>query len=848
MVRTSSRGRRSRAFTVFLSVTAVFVVVVLVGGGLAIWTVQRSFPQLSGELTVPGLDGVVTVQRDDAGIPTIEADNAHDLFLAQGFVHAQDRFWEMDFRRHVTSGRLAELFGESQVGTDTFVRTLGWRAVAEAEVQLLDEQTLGWYQAYADGVNAYLGQRSGADLSLEYAVLGLQIPGYEPEKWTPADSVAWLKAMAWDLRSNLEDEIDRALLATDLTPEQVAQLYPPYPYTVNPTILQSDVAVPAPASVGSATPLEPVSDATVESLVALKDILRKMPVLLGRAGPDIGSNSWVVSGALTASGKPLLANDPHLGPAMPSVWYQMGLRCSTVSEECPFAVAGFSFSGMPGIIIGHNERVAWGFTNLGPDVADLFLEKVTGDTVEVDGVATPLTIRDETVKVAGGADVPIRIRWSSHGPLVTGISDDFGDIAADYPATADLPEGSYELSLQWTALTPGRTPGAIFAVNRATDWESFRAGARLFDVPSQNLVYADIDGNIGYQAPGLIPIRQSGDGTHPQPGWFASTAWAGYVDFDSLPSLYNPPSGYIVTANNAVASESSTPLLTRDWDAGYRASRIVELVELVSASGDGFTAEDMSAIQADNANAFAKRIAPFIADLAPSGNARLGKQFLDGWDFHDDADSAQAAYFNIFWRNLLEGTFAPKLPDEIPPAGGSQWFQVVGTLLDEPDSEWWAGPDDNIVTRDDAIMLALSRAWTEAQDLMGNDPEEWSWGELHTLTVRNASFGESGIAPIEMLFNRGPYELAGGSSVVNAVGWYAPEGYVVDWVPSMRQVVDLADLDSSTWINLTGASGHAFHANYIDQTPLWQRHETRAWPFTPDAVTEATRDTLTLVP
>ena len=848
MARTATPGRRSRAFTVFLSIVAVFVVVVLIGGGFVVWTVQRSFPQLAGEISVPGLDGEVSVLRDDAGIPTLEAESAHDLYLAQGFVHAQDRFWEMDFRRHVTSGRLSELFGDAQVGTDTFVRTLGWRAVAEEEVKLLDEETLGWYQAYADGVNAYLEQKSGADLSLEYAVLGLQNPGYEPEKWTPADSVAWLKAMAWDLRSNLEDEIDRALLATELTPEQLAQVYPPYPYDENPTIVPSAAPVPAPASVGEATAFSAVSDETVESLVQLRGILTKMPALLGRAGSDIGSNSWVVSGDLTESGKPLLANDPHLGPALPSVWYQMGLRCSTVSDACPFDVAGFSFSGMPGIIIGHNDRIAWGFTNLGPDVADLYLEKVSEDTVELDGVSEPLTIREETVKVAGGEDVPIRIRSTSRGPLVTGISDEFGTIAADYPATAELPEGSYELSLQWTALTPGRTPGAIFAVNKATDWASFREGAKLFDVPSQNLVYADVDGNIGYQAPGLIPIRRSGDGTVPQPGWTSTTGWAGYLTFDSLPSQYNPAAGYIVTANNAVAGSGSPTMITRDWDAGYRASRIVERIEEGIDSGGAFTAEDMSSIQADNANAIAERMAPFIADLAPSSNASLGKKLLDGWDFQDDADSAQSAYFNIFWRNLLENSFAPKLPESVPPAGGSQWFQVVGALLEDPDSDWWAGPDDNIVTRDDALTLALSEAWTEASRLMGDNPENWTWGELHTLTIRNGSFGESGIAPIEMLFNRGPYELAGGSSVVNAVGWYAPDGYTVDWVPSMRQVVDLADFDSSTWINLTGASGHAYHANYVDQTPLWQKHETRVWPFSPDAVEDAARDTLTLVP
>ncbi len=853
MARTATPGRRSRAFTVFLSIVAVFVVVVLLGGGFIVWTVQRSFPQLSGELTVSGLDGKVSVLRDDAGIPTLEADSAHDLFLAQGFVHAQDRFWEMDFRRHVTSGRLSELFGETQVGTDTFVRTLGWRAVAEEEVKMLDEETLGWYQSYADGVNAYLDQRDGTDLSLEYAVLGLQNPGYEPEEWTPADSVAWLKAMAWDLRSNLEDEIDRALLASELTPEQLAQVYPPYPYNQNPTIISAAVPAPAPASAGWSTPLPAVSDGTldidtVDSLIQLRGILTKMPVLLGRAGSDIGSNSWVVSGQHTESGMPLLANDPHLGPALPSVWYQMGLRCSTVSEECPFDVAGFSFSGMPGIIIGHNDRIAWGFTNLGPDVADLYLEKVSGDTVELDGVAEPLTIREETVRVAGGDDVPIRIRSTSHGPLVTGISGEFESIASDYPATAELPAGSYELSLQWTALTAGRTPGAIFAVNRATDWDSFREGAKLFEVPSQNLVYADVDGNIGYQAPGLIPIRRSGDGTTPQPGWTTSTGWSGYLPFDSLPTLFNPDAGYIVTANNAVIGSGSPTLITRDWDAGYRAARIVERIEEGIESGAGFTVDDMSSIQADNANAIAERMAPYLADLAPSSNARLGKRLLDGWDFQDDADSAQSAYFNIFWRNLLENSFAPKLPDAVPPAGGSQWFQVVGSLLDKPESEWWAGPDDNIVTRDDALTLALSEAWTEATGLMGDDPENWTWGELHTLTIRNGSFGESGIAPIEMLFNRGPYELAGGSSVVNAVGWYAPAGYEVDWVPSMRQVVDLADFDASTWINLTGASGHAYHANYVDQTPLWQKHETRAWPFSPDAVRKSARDTLTLLP
>ncbi|MFU8946403.1 penicillin acylase family protein [Mycetocola zhadangensis] len=844
MVPRTPRAPRSKWFTVLLSVVGVLVVLVLVAGGIVAFTVQRSFPQLSGEISVPGLDDKVTVYRDDAGVPMVEADSATDLFMAQGFVHAQDRFWEMDFRRHVTSGRLAELFGESQVETDTFVRTLGWRKVAEQEVELLDPTTLSWYQAYADGVNAYLAERSGAELSLEYAVLGLQNPGYEPEKWTPADSVAWLKAMAWDLRSNLADEIERTILATAVSPEQLADLYPPYPYGENPTVLSNEATPFGEPPVEIEAPLQ----ASVDSLIALKDVMSSMPTLLGRAGSDIGSNSWVVSGNLTESGKPLLANDPHLGPSLPSVWYQMGLRCSTVSAECPFDVAGFSFSGMPGIIIGHNARIAWGFTNLGPDTADLYLEKVADANYELDGTLRPLTVREEVVKVAGGDDVPITIRSTERGPLVTNLTGDFSAIAADYPATSALPEGVYELSLQWTALTPGRTAGAIFAVNAASDWSTFREGAKLFEVPSQNLVYADVDGNIGYQAPGLIPIRSSGDGTTPQPGWTSASGWQGYIPFEALPSTFNPAEGYIVTANNAVVDASYPYLITKDWDAGYRADRINDRIRGLVDESTPITSELMSDIQADNYNAMAEVVQPYLDELTPAGNAKNGKSLLEGWNFEDDADSAQSAFFNIFWRTLLEQNFADNLPKSLPPAGGSQWFSIVTRLLAQPNSAWWTNEDLNVLNRDDALTAALSAAWTEAVNLMGDDPEDWTWGELHTLTLRNASFGESGIAPIEWLFNRGPYELAGGSSVVNATGWYAPNGYVVDWVPSMRQVIDLADPDASTWVNLAGASGHAFAPTYTDQTELWQEHKTRQWIFTPDAVGTAAADVLTLTP
>ena len=869
-----SKGhRRARRLVIALGVV---VTLVLVTAGLGVWTVTRSFPTLAGSVDITGLSSAVTVTRDDAGIPQITAQTAADLFLAEGYVHAQDRFWEMDFRRHVTSGRLSELFGESQVGTDTFVRTLGWRAVAEQEVALLDPVILSYYQSYADGVNAYLDTHQGADLSFEYAILGLQNPGYEVEPWTPTDSVAWLKAMAWDLRSNLDDEIDRALLSTTLTPAEVSELHPDYPAGQHPTITSSQpVTVP---SAGASEAVDPSAESTdvpaalspasvgsyARALTELRAHLGSVPELLGPAGGEIGSNSWVVSGRLTDTGMPLLANDPHLGPALPSVWYQVGLRCQSITADCPFDVSGYSFSGMPGIIIGHNERIAWGFTNLGPDVADLYIEKITGASYEFDGVAKPLLLRDEKISVAGGDDVKIEIRSTDHGPLLSGFEGTpYRQIATDFPEAAGLPPApaaeagaeptgvdvtTYELSLQWTALTPGRTASAIFALNQATDWASFRAAAALFEVPAQNLTYADVDGNIGYQAPGLIPVRASGNGTVPVPGWTSQYGWTGAIPFDALPSTFNPPSGYIVTANNAATDPSYPYLLTADWDLGYRANQITARLQELIAAKTPLTARLMSGIQADNYSALAAALVPALQQVRLTGDAAEAQKLLDGWDYQVDADSAAAAYFNVIWRTLLHDMFSGKIDEGAALTGGDRAFAVVTSLIDQPASPWWSNPANGTVGQESMLRRVMTDAAAESADLMGSNPADWQWGSIHTLELRNASFGESGIAPLEWLFNRGPYELAGGSGVVNAVGWDATQGYQVDWVPSMRQVISLENFDDSTWINLTGASGHAFHTNYTDQAPLWRDHETRPWLFTPAAINNDASNTLTLQP
>ncbi len=861
-------GRRGLRIVAWVFVG--ILVIALVAAGLGVWTVQRSFPTVSGAVSVEGLAGEVTVQRDSRGIPTITAQSSGDLFFAQGYVHAQDRFWEMDFRRHLTSARLSELFGESQLGTDTFLRTLGWHRVAEQEVQALDAETRGYYEAYADGVNAYLAEHQGAELSLEYAVLGLQNSEYAPEPWKPADSVAWLKAMAWDLRTNIEDETARALEAQFLDTEQLADLYPGYPFDEHPVILAEDPAgenvLAAREHVDATTAGAPLGD-RIETAVsamggaALTQLLEKVDGIITAQGEGVGSNSWVISGEHTSTGKPLLANDPHLGAELPSVWTQMQLRCATLTDECPFAVAGFSFSGLPGIVIGHNDDVAWGFTNLTTDVADLFIEATDGDRYWYDGEWRDMTTREETIQVANGEDTVITVRETVHGPVVSGLTDDFTAIAtspfteqADGTITA-LGTGALEpepglenaaVTLRWTALDAGSTAKAIFALNTAQDFTDFRYAASLFDVPAQNLIYADTSGNIGYQAPGRLPIRADGQqGFLPTPGWDSSFDWQGFIPFEAQPWIYNPGSGYIVTANNAIVNDEYPYFLSRDWDYGYRAARITELIEERIAEGP-LDASDLAEMQMDNEMPAADTLKQAYENLDTDDDAlQAALNLLANWDGQNDQESAAAAFANVLWEQVTAELVAGHGGD-IPRDDQSRFARVFELQLADPESQWWT--DGDSASQQELFERAADKAIAEIQELQGENQANWNWGELHALSLTHGTFGESGIAPIEVLFNRGPYAASGGPGVVNATGWELGQGYETVTVPSMRMVIDVSDWDASTWQNLTGQSGHAFHKHYTDQTEGWAQGEQYTWAYTPEAVSTGTADTLILRP
>ncbi|WP_405860594.1 penicillin acylase family protein [Streptomyces sp. NBC_01515] len=897
------KGRKARLL--------VLVLVMAIIGGIAygaywsVSTVRASLPQTTGSITLDGLSGPVDVKRDSYGIPQIYASSDADLFMAQGYVQAQDRFYEMDVRRHMTAGRLSEMFGKSQVKDDEFLRTLGWDRVAQKEYDTkLSASTKKYLQAYAKGVNAYLKGKDGKDISLEYAALGFKYD-YTPEKWTPVDSVAWLKAMAWDLRGNMKDEIDRALMTSRLGPQQIADLYPDYPYSRNQPIVtegeydeytktfdggDSSSSTSTSGTTGSTSSSS--GSALTSQLAGLSNVLDDLPTAVGVNGQGIGSNSWVVAGKNTITGKPLLANDPHLEASLPSVWYQMGLHCRVISSKCQYDVSGYTFAGMPGVVIGHNQDIAWGMTNSGVDVTDLYLEKLSGDGYLYDGTTKPFTTRTETIKVAGGASKKIVVRETNNGPLLSDRNDELvqvGKKAAVDTAAPDRGDG-YGISLRWTAEDAGTTMDAVFAIDKASDWSEFRSASAKFDVPSQNLVYADTKNNIGYTLPGRIPIRGKGDGSLPVPGWDSKYDWTGYIPQAALPYEYNPKRGYIVTANQAVIDKDKYPYtLTTDWGYGTRSQRITDLIQSKIDGGGKISTDDMRQMQLDDSSEIAKLLVPKLLKIdEPDPDVREAQKLLEGWDYTQDADSAAAAYFNSVWRNILKLAFGNKLPkelrvkgqclfvspvdttgpadednqkvrecgerdaDQAQPDGGDRWFEVVRKLMDDPTNDWWKTPKSGNRPGASNMNQLFKRAMIDARweltAKLGKDIDTWSWGRLHRLFLKNQTLGVEGPAIVQYVLNRGPWKLSGGEATVNATGWNAAGGYGVVWVPSMRMVVNLDDFDKSKWINLTGASGHAYSAHYTDQTSKWVNGELLPWSFSSKAVDGSTSDTLVLKP
>ncbi|MCA9970038.1 MAG: penicillin acylase family protein [Anaerolineales bacterium] len=817
----------SRAARIGLIIVGFLLVVVVIAGiGLTV-VARRPFPKTDGTITVPGLSEEVTVYRDDFGIPHIYANNDADLFFAQGYVHAQDRFWQMEFWRHIGQGRIAEITGEPGVNSDKFIRTVGWPRYAAQTVAYYQEEEPEYYallEAYSAGVNAYIEQNRGA-LALQITILGAVNEPWEIEPWTPLHTIAWGVVMSDDLGGNWRSERSRVELLQTIGEADLELLWPPYPYDSRPVIAPTD------AQVNEVNETAGVAGETAVDWQRVNTSLVAEPPANGFIfghGLGIGSNDWVVSGEHTASGLPLLADDPHLGVQMPSIWYEVGLHAPG------WDVVGFSFAGVPGVIIGHNDKIAWGVTNVGPDVQDLFIEKINpSDPTQYEfmGEWRDMEILEEVIHVNGGADVTLEVRLTQHGPILNDVVDGLSDV----------------LAFRWSAQEPSRVLQSVVMLNQAQNYEDFRAALRYWDGPSQNFVYADVEGNIAYQVPGLIPIRQNGDGTVPVPGWTGEYEWIGWIPYEELPALLNPEWGYIATANHAVVDPDYPHFLGRDWADGDRGQRIVDMLEEAIAAGD-VTADDIARIQFDSLSLPAATYVPLLDGLS-SDDARVQAAIerLRGWDLQERRDSVPAALFEIFYWQLAENVLADNVGAENANRLGGNIF--MHTLAEQPNARWW----DDIgtaekETREDILLRALADAVDWLDENVGSDMNDWTWGTIHTVTFRDGVLGQSGISLIESIFNRGPFPVDGGNSIVNAASWSRGNPAEMGSGVSMRMIVDMADLEASRTIHPTGQSGHAFHPHYDDMIDLWRNGEYHPMRFGREAVEAAAVDTLVLQP
>ncbi len=863
----------------------LLVVVVLAVGGLIGYVAGRALPTTSGTLHVAGLTGPVTVYRDPAGIAQIVADTPDDLFFAQGWVHASERMWQMEIWRHIGAGRLSELFGKSQLDTDAFIRTLGWRQSGEADYAAASPGTRRALERYAAGVNAWLDANKGK-LGLPFVVAGLVsgkgsgLDGYQPEPWTPVDTTTFAKLQAWSLGGNVTTEIFKTLVDARLAGNRALTdaLTPPYPST-NPTILDSGTGATAPAVTGTSAVGGPAASSPVAAstftpavrtgLARLSALAGSLTALAGLAPATdaigmrgVGSNDWVVAPSKSATGTALLANDPHLGIQMPSIWFINGLHCRVVSGACPYDVQGVTFPGTPGVILGHNAKIAWGVTNVGPDVEDLFVETPDPHNPAnylYKGQSIPYTTRQETIKVAGGEPVTLTVRSTVHGPVVTDVF-------------SDLKGSGMVYALRWTALTePDGVLESFLGIDVASDFPSFQAAMKGYGAPSQNFVYADVAGNIGWQVPGRLPIRPKGDtGDRPVDGASGAHDWLGYVPFDELPHLYNPPSGMIVTANNQVVGPSYPYFLGSDWDAGWRAARITQMLKEAAARG-GVTLADLGAIQTDTRLLRADSVVPAFQAAKPATTDGQRVQALVGaWNRRcDTASQGCAAYEVAEWR-LLRAVFDPWL--------GTLSQQYVGTdpsrvalrvALADPASPFWNDPSTVATeTRDERLAGALDAAGADLRAALG-DPSRWTWGSLHLGRFEEQTLGTSGIAPLEALLDQGPFGFPGTSGAVlnttttfgafypdpakpDSTAWAKPgtlfAAFQASTIPSYRFTIDLGNMDGARIVQTTGQSGNPFDRHYGDMIDDWIAGRTFAFPFTLDVIRKSAASTLTIEP
>ncbi len=756
----------------------------LLAAGLYFYFVYLPLPRLDGQIKLEGLRGPVKVFRDAWGIPHIYAADEHDLFMAQGFVQAQDRIWQMEINRRLAAGRLSEIMGPQTLELDRFMRTLGVMRAAKKELATYTGSSREILEAFSEGVNGFLEKRRGG-LPLEFRILR-----FRPEPWQPEDSVAWAKVMALFGSANWQEELVRAMMAETLGPEKTRDLLarnkPPTPTIIPPRL----GAKASERSGGSKQPFSlPVSGA---------------------------SNSWVVNGKMTHTGYPILANDMHLPVAVPSIWYEIHLVGGR------FDVIGLSFPGIPLVVAGHNRNLAWGITFSCTDVQDVFIERFDDERrsryLYRDRWLDTQTI-EETIRVKGQDKPDLhRVSITRNGPV---ISDQLSGLTGL----------KHPFSLRWSAQDPGNMLPNLLRMNLAQKWDDFKVAAQSWTEPPINLVYADREGNIGYLLASRIPVRSNGHGEGPFQGWTGENEWIGSVSEDEKPFLLNPERGFLVTANNRVVEPDYPYYLSVDYVPGFRAARIEESL---SVAGRKFCVEDFRRLQGDLKSPPTQRLLAVVGRMGgKSPEAAQLIRVLNDWDQTLSPDSPGGAVYMVLIQRLLENTFRDKigpLADRffgvgfVPMQPLSLFVYhsraILDSLVSEDDSAWF----DNLGTAQrktlaDVMEKSLNETGVFLREKLGPDPASWRWGRLHQVTFRHP-LGK--VKPLDKILNIGPYEGSGGfftlsqSTVMPGMD-FSHNG----WTVSNRHIYDLADWDRSLGSIVPGQSGMRGSPFYKDQVKLW---------------------------
>ncbi|WP_044642131.1 penicillin acylase family protein [Risungbinella massiliensis] len=740
---------------------AILLLTTTVFGASFYWMNQK-LPQVVGELTISGLMAPVQVIRDERGVPHIIAQNDHDLYLAQGYVTAQDRLFQMDLSRRQASGQLSELFGESALNQDKYFRTLGLRRAAEASYQAYSDSSKQILQWYADGVNAFIQQ---GNLPVEFTLLN-----YQPMRWTPIDSLTIGKFMAFELGGHWEEQAFRSYLLQTFPEDKAKELMPTHSLNT-PTIIPKD---------------------ELDLAKAFAHVTTNNPLN--------GSNDWVISGTKTASGKPILADDPHLGLNTPSIWYQTHLQGPEVN------VSGVIFAGIPGIILGHNEHIAWGVTNTGPDVQDLYIEKRNPDNPNqflYQNQWETATIIQEPIKVKGEPTVPYQVTITRHGPVISEFADEVGKNTV--------------LSLKWTALEPSKELEAVLNMNKAKNWEQFEKALTDFHAPMQNFVFASTDGTISYKANGKLPIRKKGDSLLPVPGWTDEYEWTGYVPFDQLPKIINPKQGFIVTANNKVIDDSYPYHITHNWLLPYRAMRITEVLQ----GKENITANEMQQLQMDVVNIQARELTPILLERLDQKKMtsleQEGFHQLQSWSYEDQAELASPLIYHRLLYHLEQIIFQDQITPEMIKLFRNKEF-VLDSLIRRAhlgqNISWFEEKQGF----DAVVQNAFTKAINEIVTLQGTHSQDWNWGDFHQIQFNHPLSAAWYLSPLYS--GSKVYPTSGSQHTVKAMSYDHKTGMVYHGA-SWRYVIDMANSTVAYHILGPGQSGNVLSRWYDNQADDW---------------------------